>query len=226
MGGGAGKRLLMNGVYVEIVCSISKDGIVYQRKDINLPDKFNLTGYDDGATDILTEGMFEADIEDFSKEIMEAEFYDKKILSLYSNSEKFLDTEFKNFKEFFQKNPDVTIDLVLNGDCEFDEMKGAGFTTYSWDKKETFTECEWDEVSLGFDGGEEIEFVEDTYNIIPTPVLETTERFYDLVQDLFNFDLEKWKENMETDDTDEVISDEQAFEDYRDYIDTSYRNNH
>ena len=188
-GGGAGKEFKFEDLSYDLKFEYSKEGLKLVTKNVELGEKLDIIGYQDGMSDISTEGLFEADITyTFTSEqvgsitVGQIEYHIGKGV-LFSEYDK--ET---TLKEIVGKTGEV-IELGVGGSGEMEYMHGAG-SMLSHIDKETTISMDIDNIRGDYSINDSIEG-KDVYGLLSKAgftakiTLKATERFEQLWKELF-----------------------------------------
>jgi len=125
-GGGAGKEFKFDDISFDTQFEYSKSGLKLISKKVELGEKMDLIGYQDGLSDIAVDGLFEADL-DYK---MSEESIGKITVGqvIYHVGEGVLFSEYPKettFKEIVEKGD--TIQIQIGGSGSLDYVYGGGY---------------------------------------------------------------------------------------------------
>jgi len=225
-GGGAGKEFKFYDSSYDIKFEYSKEGLKLVTKSVELGDKLDIIGYQDGMSDISMEGLFEADItytltsdQVGSITVGQIEYYVGKGV-LFSEYDK--ET---TLKEIVEKT-DESIELNVNGSGDLEYMYGAGWLTPHVDK-DTVINIDIDNIRGDYSINDSIEG-KDVYGLLSKAgfkaniTLKATEKFEQFWKELFidtpyyQDYLDEFEKEFGEDSEDSPLSEEDYYQQYQD----------
>jgi len=231
-GGGAGKEFTFDDLSYDIKFEYSKEGLKLVSKSVELGDKLDIIGYQDGMRDISTEGLFEADItytltseQVGSITVGQIDYYigDGVLFSEYDKE--------TTLKEIVEKTGEV-IELGVNGSGDLEYMYGAGWLTPHVDK-ETILNINVDNIRGDYSINDYIEDKE-VYSLLSKAgftaniTLKATEKFEQLWKELFidtpyyQDYLDEFEKEFGEDSDEEPLSEDDFYQQHQDDMQSNW----
>lgn len=206
-GGGAGKNFSFNDITFDIKLKYSNGKISEIKKEVDLGDVFDLSGYNEGLSNIKTD-IFETEL---VYTIDEEKMKNLTVKEIEHYNFVFTDKNDDENLYDISKSEDILIDIEGGGKLEY--MYGAGWLTPQVEKDQIIA-LNMDDLTDGYNTWIDNKNVYDClYDFIKVKVnLKLTEKFCDLWKDLF-IDPETYEEYLKNvTDGDDVMGEEEFYE--------------
>lgn len=206
-GGGAGKNFSFNDITFDIKLKYSNGKISEIKKEVDLGDVFDLSGYNEGLSNIKTD-IFETEL---VYTIDEEKMKNLTVKEIEHYNFVFTDKNDDENLYDISKSEDILIDIEGGGKLEY--MYGAGWLTPHVEKDQIIA-LNMDDLTDGYNTWIDNKNVYDClYDFIKVKVnLKLTEKFCDLWKDLF-IDPETYEEYLKNvTDGDDVMGEEEFYE--------------
>lgn len=226
-GGGAGKEFKFYDLSYDLKFEYSKDSLKLIKKEVNLGEKLDIIGYDDGMDNISMEDLFESDI----KYTLTAEQVGSITVGQveYNVGNGVLFSEYNKettLKDIVEKGKTIEIGVGGSGDLEY--MHGAGWILSTIDKDTTLT-IDVDNISGDYSMNDYIDGVE-VYGLLSKVgftahiILKATEKFEQLWDDLFvnNSYYQDYLDSFDEGDGEEPLSEDDFYEQEQDDLRLNY----
>lgn len=185
-GGGAGKDIKFSEINYDLMLVATASGIQLQKKEVSVDETIDIVGYQDGLSNIYTDGLFDVDLEysinfDKFKNLTVA-----KIKQYSSNLFSDVDDDVTMGDMLSGENAQITLRTEGGGAASY--MYGGGWILQKIKKDETI---KIDVFEIG-DGGNEylnganvIDLLSMTCDLVVNVVLKATDKMENMWNDIF-----------------------------------------
>ena len=233
-GGGAGVEFSFDRVEYDITIKITKDGnVTVEKSSLDLGDKFDASGYDDGLSNVKVEGLLK--IEDKTKISINDTNYIKFFEDLrggYDYDETLGDinlTEYAKLKE---------IDITINIECvarPYNFMVGAGYIRGNYNTGSTLENIDIDNFDIDYT----VEIEDETYPYYPysypykknvidfsnTPSIIVEEEFVKFWDEVFGKDrpyYSHYLDGLTEDEKEDAMNEDEWWDWHNEYLNDRY----
>ncbi len=223
-GGGAGKDLIFDDVNFQILLEYSDKKLTLIKKELDLGDKLDIIGYDDGMRDIKIENLFEEEL-NYVIDLEKLSNLTVKKVNYYSGQY----DEYPDEMTLGEISENEKIQIEISGSGEFSYMLGAGWMHVTIEKDDVVFDTSLD-LHDGYDS-----YIDDiniydclgaNCDLDVTIKLVATEEFENLWSDLFDSsNFENFKEETmksEEDEGEDHSDDEWYWQMWQDDLDMKY----
>jgi len=223
-GGGAGKDLIFDDVNFQILLEYSDKKLTLIKKELDLGDKLDIIGYDDGMRDIKIENLFEEEL-NYVIDLEKLSNLTVKKVNYYSGQY----DEYPDEMTLGEISENEKIQIEISGSGEFSYMLGAGWMHVIIEKDDVVFDTSLDlhdDYDSYIDDINIYDCLGANCDLDVTIKLVATEEFENLWSDLFDSsNFENFKEETmksEEDEGEDHSDDEWYWQMWQDDLDMKY----